>query len=170
MYTAGSTSCVTPPRQRRGRMCTGVENSYRCHWFPITHHKNDLGDIRGFHSMCTRECVHPCGFACHAPICRDASGLKREDPAVPWWKAACYRKIWLQELGAFILIKETCACSAQLRWQIWLPYYLRQWRYSTSLSVPKLPEGWNDGGWVVYWRRQRNQCVGSGRGTYRPWA
>lgn len=45
------------------------------------------------------------------------SRVRKEDPAVPWWKAARYREIWLQECSAFILIEETCACSVHLHWE-----------------------------------------------------
>lgn len=43
--------------------------------------------------------------------------VRKEDPAVPWWKAARYREIWLQECSTFILIEETCACSVHLHWE-----------------------------------------------------
>lgn len=110
-HPAGSTSCET--KSRRERRATVSYRCYRCslHCFHCCLHPSFTArDPRDHKNPLVVDLICPCEFACQSPICPDAP----EDPAVPWWRAACYKEIRLQERRAFILIKETCALFAQL--------------------------------------------------------
>lgn len=117
--SAGSTSCETLScRQRGATLSTGVNSEYRCYRCSLRHIQSPF-PWYSQHNI-TESLWLSLTFVCFRLRVTVPSVLMllREDPAVPWWKAACYRQIQLQEHRAFILIEETCACAVQLCWQM----------------------------------------------------